>query len=286
MKLRIVTALVLIPPVLYLIIGAPWWLFLAALLLVVERTAYEYFDLSRAAGLEGLRGLGYAGCAALCLAQAWGLWLPQGTESGTVVVLAVTILLVIAGVTLALIAGADVRQYLRSANATLFGVFYVGLTLSCLVPLRFSPAIAQDLGTAVPQRYLLLLLFGVIWAGDAGAYFVGRSVGRHRLFPHISPNKTLEGSLGGFAGSMLLAWALGRWWRTSDLRIVLLLAGLAAVAGQAGDLAESALKRSADLKDSGALLPGHGGLLDRIDSLIFAAPVVWLAAVVLHFWQS
>jgi phosphatidate cytidylyltransferase len=286
MRLRIVTAIALIPPVLYLIIGAPLWLFLAALLLVVERSAHEYFDLSRAAGLDGMRSFGYAGCAALCLVQAAGVWLPQALEWGGSAALAIAILLLIAGLTLGLIVRADVRQYLRSANATLFGIFYIGLTLSCLVPLRFSRAIAQDLGTAVPQRYLLLLLFGVIWAGDACAYFVGRSAGRHRVFPHISPNKTLEGSLGGFAGSMLLAWGLGRWWRTSDLRVVLLLAGLAAIAGQAGDLAESALKRSADLKDSGSLLPGHGGMLDRIDSLIFAAPVVWLAVVVLHFWQS
>jgi phosphatidate cytidylyltransferase len=286
MKLRVLTALVLIPPVLYLIIGAPPWLFLAALLLVAERTAYEYFELSRAAGFESLRGFGYVGCAALCLAQVADMRSAEASGFASTTLLAVTVLLVLAGLTLGMILSGDVRQYLRAGSSSLFGIFYVGLMLSCLLPLRFSPAVAQVLSTAIPQRYLLLLLFAVIWAGDACAYFVGRSFGRHRLFPHISPKKTLEGSLGGLAGSMLLAWALGRWWQTSDMRIVMLLAGLAAVAGQAGDLAESALKRSADLKDSGALLPGHGGLLDRIDSLIFAAPAVWLALVALHLWHA
>jgi len=285
MKLRIVTALLLIPPVLYLIIWAPWWAFVAALLVVVERTAYEYFELSRSGGMESFRGFGYLGCAALCVAQIAELRSPEPGFSGTVV-LALGVLLVIAGLTFGLIVVADVRQYLRAAYSSLFAIFYVGLMLSTLVPLRFSPGVAEQLGTAIPQRYLLMLLFGVVWIGDACAYFVGRGIGRHRLFPHISPKKTLEGSLGGLAGSMLLAWALGRWWRTSDMGVVLLIAALAAIAGQTGDLAESALKRSADLKDSGALLPGHGGLLDRVDSLIFAAPVVWLAVVVLHFWQA
>jgi len=286
MKLRILTALLLIPPVLYLAVWAPWWVFLAALLLVVERTAYECFQISGAAGLENLRGFGYAGCAALCLAQAADLRLPDVSGFSGVTVMPVTILLVILGLTWGLIRTADVRQYLRAVCSTLFVILYPGLMLSTLLPLRFSPAIAQDLSLAIPQRYLLVLLFGVIWAGDACAYFVGRSLGRHRLFPHISPKKTLEGSLGGLAGSILLAWALGRWWHAADMRIVLLLGALAAVAGQVGDLVESALKRSADLKDSGDLLPGHGGLLDRIDSLIFAAPVVWLALAVMHLLQT
>lgn len=284
MKFRILTALLLIPPVLYLAVWAPWWLFLAALTVVVERTAYEYFQISRAAGLESLRGFGYVGCAALCVAQVADLPYSVLWGASQMVVLAVAMLLVIAALTFGLLVAAEVRQYLPAACSSLFAIFYIGLMLSTLVPLRFSPAVAQVLGPAIPQHYLLMLLFGVVWVGDACAYFVGRSIGRHHLFPRISPNKTLEGSLGGLAGSMLLGWALGRWWRTSDMGVVLLVAGLAAIAGQVGDLAESALKRSADLKDSGALLPGHGGLLDRIDSLIFGAPVVWLAVVAMHFW--
>jgi phosphatidate cytidylyltransferase len=286
MKLRIATGLLLIPPVLYLAVWAPWWLFLAALLVVVTRTAYEYFRLSSAAGLESLRGFGYIGCAAACLAQVGDVRLPATSGFNGATVLPVTILLVVLGLTAGLILTPDVREYLRATCSSLFVIFYVGLMLSTLVPLRFSPAVEEDLSAAIPQRYILVLLFGVIWAGDACAYFVGRGLGRHHLFPKISPKKTVEGSLGGLAGSMLLAWALGRWWHTSNIWIVMLLAALAAVAGQAGDLVESALKRSADLKDSGALLPGHGGLLDRIDSLIFAAPVVWLVLVAMHLWHA
>lgn len=278
MQLRVLTALILIPPVLYLIVWAPWWLFLAALLLVVERTVFEYFELSGATGVGSFRWFGYAGCAALCLAQVADL--SQVAERASTV-LAVTVLIVPVGLAVSMALTNDLHRYLVAVSSTFFGIFYAGLMLSLLLPLRFSPAVSMELGALMPQRYLLVFLFSVIWAGDAFAYFVGRSLGRHRLFPHISPNKTLEGSLGGLAGSLLVAWGLARWWQTSDMRIVMLLAGLAAVAGQAGDLAESALKRSADLKDSGALLPGHGGLLDRIDSLIFAAPVLWLALALL-----
>jgi phosphatidate cytidylyltransferase len=288
MKLRALTALVLIPPVLYLSVWSPGWLFMVALLLVVERTVYEYFELSRAAGLGGYRWLGYTGSAALCLCQwadAGGL--PPSIGAGAMgasvaKVLILTVLIIPVGLTLALVSTRELRGYFSAACSTLFAIFYVGLMLSCLVPLRLSPALAQQTATAVPPRYLLLFLFTVIWAGDIFAYVVGRGVGRTFISPHISPKKTLEGSLGGLAGSLLVAWALTRWWQTSDLKTVMLLAGLTALAGQAGDLAESALKRCADLKDSGSLLPGHGGLLDRLDSVIFGAPALWLALALQH----
>jgi phosphatidate cytidylyltransferase len=125
-------------------------------------------------------------------------------------------------------------------------------------------------------------LFVVIWAGDICAYLVGRSVGRIPLFPRISPRKTWEGSLAGLGGSLLASWAFAHWfWKPDNMKIVILLAAWIAVAGQVGDLVESAIKRGAHQKDSGALLPGHGGFLDRIDSLLFAAPALWLALLVL-----
>lgn len=288
MKLRALTALVLIPPVLYLSVWSPGWLFLAVLLVVVERTVYEYFELSRAAGLGGYRWLGYVGSAALCLAQwadvGWTGSPDTARAIGATVpiVLIAAVLIIPLGLTLALIQTRELRGYLSAACSTLFGIFYVGLTLSFLVPLRLSSALVQQSATAVPPRYLLLFLFMVIWAGDIFAYVVGRGLGRTLIFPHISPKKTLEGSLAGLAGSLLVAWALARWWQTSDLKTVILLAGLVALAGQVGDLVESALKRSADIKDSGSLLPGHGGLLDRLDSLIFGAPVLWAALALKH----
>ena len=125
----------------------------------------------------------------------------------------------------------------------------------------------------------MLLLFLVIWADDTFAYLVGRTIGRKMLFPSISPKKTLEGSVAGFVGSLLVAWGFARlFWQTASLKTVILLAGLVALFGQIGDLAESAMKRGANLKDSGSVLPGHGGLLDRVDSLLFGAPVLWLSS--------
>ena len=184
---------------------------------------------------------------------------------------------------LALISTPDLKLYLGSASSTIFGVIYVGGTLSCLVPLRFS---RQSLPPA-PGREPVLFLFLVVWAGDMFAYFAGRSMGRTQLFERVSPKKTVEGAMGGFAGSLLIAWGFARWfWQTADVKTVMLLGVLVAVAGQTGDLVESALKRCGEVKDSGGLLPGHGGLLDRIDSLIFGAPALWLALALKDLWRS
>ena len=134
----------------------------------------------------------------------------------------------------------------------------------------------------------LLLLFLVIWAGDICAYLIGRPFGRIPFFARISPRKTWEGALAGLAGSLLAAWGFAYWfWKTADLKTVMLLAAWIAVAGQVGDLVESAIKRGAKQKDSGALLPGHGGFLDRIDSLLFGAPALWLALLtLLAIWYA
>jgi phosphatidate cytidylyltransferase len=114
----------------------------------------------------------------------------------------------------------------------------------------------------------------ITWAGDTVAYFVGRALGKHPFAPHLSPKKTWEGAIASFAGSLLVGCAFS-WWLTAPVPHLLAMAGVGNVAGQAGDLLESAYKRSAGVKDSGALLPGHGGILDRIDALILATPAVW-----------
>jgi phosphatidate cytidylyltransferase len=189
---------------------------------------------------------------------------------------------------LALWRSTDLKDYLVATSVTIFGDLYIGLALSCLVPIRFSTSylgggwmlvrraegsLALPLGTR-----LVLLLFVIIWAGDTSAYLVGRPLGRKPFFPRISPRKTWEGALAGLAGSLLAAWAFAHWfWKTADMKTVMLIAAWVAVAGQVGDLVESAIKRGANQKDSGTLLPGHGGFLDRIDSLLFAAPALWLA---------
>jgi len=282
MALRTLTALVLIPPVVYVIGWAPEWLFLLVLISTVERSLYEYFVISQHAGFKPFAAVGYVACALLCLAQAAEL---RRNPSGAPGALAFVVVLLALALTLAvaLVSTADLKQYLGSVSSTVLGILYIGGTLSCLVPLRFS---RQALSPA-PSREPVLFLFLVVWAGDMFAYFVGRLMGRTELFGRVSPKKTVEGAMGGLAGSLFIAWGFARWfWQTADVKTVMLLAVLVAVAGQIGDLVESGLKRCAEMKDSGGLLPGHGGLLDRIDSLIFGAPALWLALALKDLWRS
>jgi phosphatidate cytidylyltransferase len=161
-------------------------------------------------------------------------------------------------------------------------MFYVGLTLLTLINLH-----EQTNGPS-----LVTFLFVVVWAGDTAAYYIGRAWGRRKLAPSLSPGKTWEGAMGSVAGSVLAAWGLLELAAQLQARNLtalsypeeiwywLLLAVLVNIAAQVGDLTESALKRSAGVKDSGNLLPGHGGVLDRIDALLLASPVLWYAQVV------
>ena len=170
-------------------------------------------------------------------------------------------------------------RVLRDASSSLFCLVYIGFTLTTL------PLIgAQEGGPS-----LLLLLLCVVWSGDIAALYVGKSVGRRKLAPKLSPNKTWEGTAASVAGSLLVTLVLiqlAKYLEGRGIELLaypgsvwhwLLLALILNIAAQLGDLAESALKRGAGVKDSGTLLPGHGGVLDRIDALLLAAPVLWYA---------
>jgi len=284
-KLRILTALLLIPPVIYIIGWAPEWLLLAVVMAAVELCLYEFFKLCRHAGFKPLPALAYVAGAGLSVVRAMA---SAKAEEYSLVLLVAFVLITL---TLALLVTRDLGTYLGASATTVFSVVYIGLGLSCLLPLRFSRLGAGSLGLAGGAaegagRMLMLLLFLVIWADDTFAYLVGRALGRKRLFPSISPKKTLEGSVAGLVGSLLVAWGFAHWfWHTARLETVILLAGLVAFFGQLGDLAESAMKRGANLKDSGSMLPGHGGLLDRVDSLLFGAPALWIALAIMDFWR-
>jgi phosphatidate cytidylyltransferase len=150
------------------------------------------------------------------------------------------------------------------------GIVYIPLSLSFLVTIRHEPE----------GMILIFLLLAIIFAGDIIAYYVGSYLGRRKLSPAISPGKTVEGALGGLAGN-LLAGGIGKTFFLPELAwgpaiIFFIVAG---IAGQVGDLFESEMKRSSDIKDSGGLLPGHGGFLDRIDALLFASPVAYIFIV-------
>jgi phosphatidate cytidylyltransferase len=161
---------------------------------------------------------------------------------------------------------------LPSAGISSSGLLLVAFPLTYAIRLH-------ALGSEGPR--LLLFVLVLIWASDSAAYFAGRAIGKHPFAPHLSPKKTWEGSIAGFASSIVVAFAFMRW---LSVPIVILLGAAAVgnIAGQIGDLLESAYKRSAGVKDSGALLPGHGGMLDRIDALILAIPVVWYYFVLLY----
>jgi phosphatidate cytidylyltransferase len=158
-----------------------------------------------------------------------------------------------------------------------------GISSSALLlisfPLSFAVKVhALQLGFG-PK--LLLFALVITWAADTTAYFVGRAIGKHALAPHISPKKTWEGSIGGMIGSLLVAYAFS-YWIHIPLVHLLIMAVLGNIAGQMGDLAESAWKRSAGAKDSGGLLPGHGGVLDRIDALILCIPTIWFYLILVN----
>jgi len=172
------------------------------------------------------------------------------------------------------------RHGLVAWIATVFGAFYVSLLAFVIRLGNTAPAVPDGAPFDVlgAERGWILLLILAVWSYDTGAYLVGRQFGRTKFMSHISPAKTVEGLVGGVVATTVvvavLLWALGQ----SPVH-ALLLGPLVALSAQAGDLAESMLKRAAGAKDSGTLIPGHGGMLDRIDSFLFAAPVVSLYVV-------
>jgi len=270
---RILTALVLIPLVLLMVfVGPRWqWLFTLAVAGVAALAAWEYLGLAEKSGAKPPR---VAVLVAVGLLFAGNFAYPDQTAP------------LFGGLSLGLLIYCTFRSsidhLLADAATSVFCLLYVGLTLLALPSLREE--------TNGPS--LVAFLLCVVWAGDIAALYVGRTLGRLKLAPSLSPNKTWEGTLGSVAGSMAAAGGLvylstwlaqldsARLSYPEDLWYWLGLAVLVNVAAQVGDLAESALKRSVGVKDSGALLPGHGGVLDRVDALLLAAPVLWYAQVI------
>jgi phosphatidate cytidylyltransferase len=262
---RVRSAAILVPPLLLALwLGGGWILLVVGLATAIG--AYETFRLLTAAGHSSMPALGIAFAVVVALGDSVVV-LPGG--SGILVAGLVVVLIGVGALT-----RLDPREGVAVFATTTFGALYAGL-LGFVARLASTDAYVDRssiLGWLGPDRAWILVLLLVVWAYDTAAYFTGRRVGERPFMHHISPSKTLEGVGGGLAaavvvGAVLVA-ALGRPFFAGA--VLGLLVGAAA---QAGDLAESMLKRAAGAKESGRLIPGHGGLLDRIDSFLFAAPV-------------
>ena len=206
-------------------------------------------------------GIGCAATAALLSSTQWPDLLSDRL---------VLLLTMLTAACLPLLPRLDLHRAVLQSAILVAGVLYVGLTLSCLLLTRALPG----------GEFLIFFVILVTWAGDTGAYISGKTLGRHALAPTISPKKTVEGLIGGAVLALLVALGARSWFLPSlTLTDAVILAVLLTTAGLLGDLAESAVKRSVDQKDSGSLIPGHGGMLDRLDSLLFTAPCFYYYVV-------
>ena len=272
LRTRTLSALVLVP-----VLVVALWIGVAAvaalLVLVAVLGGLEVFRLLKQAGYPSLSVFGTALAVAFVLEAA----IAPGGEKG--------LLLVAVGVLLAGVGAfgrEDPRDGLIVWVATVFGAVYVGLIAFVLHVANAAPAVPGDAplhALSPAQGWILVLVLGV-WSYDTGAYLVGRQFGRHRFLSHISPSKTIEGLVGGLVATTAVTCLLLAGVGQNPLG-GLALGPVLGLAAQAGDLAESMLKRAAGAKDSGTLIPGHGGILDRIDSFLFAGPVVALYVLAL-----
>jgi phosphatidate cytidylyltransferase len=288
---RVLTAAVLIPVVLLLVLRAPIPVVALAAAGVALLAVVELLKLSEAYGIRPFRSATYVFVGLLfffpalrhadppLVATAFFLY-----TAGFAAALAPFIFLTVG------MRRVDLSSVFPAAMVSVFAFAYIALPLAFVVEIREQWAGA----------FLLLYLLLLVWVGDVSAYFVGRFLGRHRMSPRISPNKTWEGALASFIASVVVGMLLSNYalpissallnahlierrdgyfaLEKPPLGGALLLSAAINVAAQLGDLVESLIKRGAGVKDSGAILPGHGGMLDRIDALLFAAPVVWYYA--------
>ncbi len=279
MLLRILTAAVLIPAVVALVWWGPAPLVAAAAAAVAVLALREFFNLGELVGLRAYRYWTFASAAGIFYAQyvagsadtltlGSGVTLIRPSSNAFAVSLDEVLLVFVFGVVIAgLAARRPLHDVLSAISISSAGLLLIALPFSYLA--RINEIVPGG-------RALVLFTLVLIWAGDILAYFTGRTVGRIPFAPILSPKKTWEGAIANFVASLLVAVAFARWTQVGVV-VLVAVAGLANIAGQLGDLIKSAYKRAASVKDSGTLLPGHGGMLDRIDSLILASPVVWLA---------
>jgi phosphatidate cytidylyltransferase len=238
---RVLTVLVLLPPIVWVVLAGPRWAFLALLALVGLAAFYEFNAIARIpSGIPGM---------------AAGLVFLLAPEPAYLTLVILTLVLMTFSLS---------NLSMTSCAVSLLGIVYI-----------FGAWRTADALRTLNPHWLMIALL-VSWAGDTAALYIGRAFGRHKLAPRVSPQKTWEGAAGSLLGGVLAAGLYAHYLiPNAPLKLVLPIAAAANIAGQIGDLCESAFKRGANVKDSGTTLPGHGGWLDRIDATLFSVPVVY-----------
>ena len=255
---RTLTAAVGIPLFVWMVTTGPYWMFALLVVALSGAAAWELMRMFERAGRAVYSRLGVVGAAAVTAS----ILAPSFTVTAVVFTFAVA-------ATLSAPVWAEGALAVEPVAATLLPIAYVGWLLGYGLLLR-------DLSDGA---HLVLFLVGTTWAGESAAYVIGSTVGRHPLSPGISPRKTVEGAAGQLAASVIAAAVLGVWFLPQwSVATAMLAGGLLGVVGQIGDLGESVIKRSLGAKDTGGLIPGHGGVLDRLDGLLFNTPALFYYA--------
>ncbi len=264
---RILTAIVALPILLYAVWSRSPYFFVALTAIAIILALGEFYSLASQAGCKPQTVPGYA--AALVVIAGFVF------EEPALTVAAFSVLSIVS-LAAAIFQPDEMKKALVSVSATVFGVIYVALLAGCLVGVRMIGDTPLRPGVPHLASKLLTMFFAIVMMTDTGAYYTGRAIGRHKLAPRISPGKTIEGAIGGFVMAVVTGFLckVGFFPEIPAARALALGATLGAL-GQVGDLAESMLKRGSNVKDSGKLLPGHGGMLDRVDSMLFCAPVLY-----------
>lgn len=266
-----------------MLLGSVWyssWTFALFFAAVQAKMLMEFYRMMQKAGYKPAALLGGV-VSVILFGLVWEIRLNLAVSPGIVVK---QFLIMVAGLLILLPVILILREMyswprenqpfapFSNVGVALLGLLYVSLPMSLLNVLAFT-----DTGYDYRRIFALLLL---VWSSDIGAYAAGKTLGKHKLAPKISPGKTWEGAIGGFLLTLAMGWALGYLLPELSLTYRLVVAGVVAVFGPLGDLAESMLKRSVDVKDSGKIMPGHGGLLDRFDAFLFILPVLALLQLV------
>ena len=260
LTVRLLTAAVMVPVILYLLFWAPWWGFLILVFAAAVIAGHELMAMTipndrvlQAVGVASTVGV----LSLVRFVDDARLW-----ATGMIALVAV-------GLLAGLLRPDPIERAGSRIGWLIAGPLYVGGLVGTIANLHALPHGGS----------WVVLSMTLAWLGDTGGYFAGRAFGRHKLYEKVSPKKTVEGSFGGLAGSVVGALLASLWYLTElPLWHGIVLAVIAGALGQAGDLCESLIKRSCGVKDSGGIVPGHGGILDRIDALMFTAAATWVYA--------